>query len=125
MSAWGKANKIEGDDILFLSDPGTSFSRSIGWLKGERTGRYAIVIDKGLVTYAEVETGGDVTVRRPVFLTIYVLKTGFLRKGGLMLLCRFLERKPCWQAYRDLLELTSHRYVDYRFVHHRLPQSVN
>ncbi|KAI9852472.1 MAG: Peroxiredoxin Asp f3 [Vezdaea acicularis] len=62
MSAWGKANKIEGDDILFLSDPGTSFSRSIGWLKGERTGRYAIVIDKGLVTYAEVETGGDVTV---------------------------------------------------------------
>jgi alkyl hydroperoxide reductase 1 len=31
-------------------------------MKGERTGRYAIVIDKGVVTYAENEPAGDVTV---------------------------------------------------------------
>ncbi|KAA6413895.1 MAG: allergen Asp F3 [Lasallia pustulata] len=63
MSAWGKANNIKGDDILFMSDPGTKFSKSIGWTMGERTGRYALVIDHGKITYAERETsGGEVTV---------------------------------------------------------------
>lgn len=62
MSAWGKANGIKGDDILFLTDNATAFSQKIGWTKGERTGRYAIVIDHGKVVYAENEAGGDVTV---------------------------------------------------------------
>ncbi|MCJ1353321.1 MAG: hypothetical protein MMC33_003306 [Icmadophila ericetorum] len=63
MSAWGKANKVTGHDILFMSDPGTKFSQSIGWTFGERTGRYAIVIDHGKVTYADKESSpGDVTV---------------------------------------------------------------
>ncbi|KAI9838948.1 MAG: Peroxiredoxin Asp f3 [Sarea resinae] len=63
MSAWGKANGVKGDDFLFLSDPGAKFSQSIGWTLGERTDRYAIVIDHGTVTYAEKETGpGEVTV---------------------------------------------------------------
>ncbi len=31
-------------------------------MKGERTGRYALVIDHGKVVYAENEPGGDVTV---------------------------------------------------------------
>ncbi|KAI4134796.1 MAG: hypothetical protein LQ347_001226 [Umbilicaria vellea] len=63
MSAWGKANNVKGDDILFMSDPDTKFSKSIGWTMGERTGRYALVIDHGKVTYAEKETsGGEVTV---------------------------------------------------------------
>ncbi|MCJ1250772.1 hypothetical protein MMC30_008000 [Trapelia coarctata] len=48
--------------ILFLSDIGAKFSQSIGWTKGERTARYAIVIDHGKVTYAELEPAGDVTV---------------------------------------------------------------
>ncbi|PWY92316.1 Redoxin [Aspergillus heteromorphus CBS 117.55] len=56
MSAWGKANKVTGDEFLFLSDPDAKFSESIGWANAGRTGRYAIVIDHGKVTYAEIET---------------------------------------------------------------------
>jgi len=62
MSAWSKANGVKNDDILFFSDPGAKFSQSIGWTKGERTARYALVIDHGKVTYAELEPAGDVTV---------------------------------------------------------------
>ncbi|KAI9870940.1 MAG: Peroxiredoxin Asp f3 [Pleopsidium flavum] len=63
MSAWGKANGIKGDDILFLSDPDIKFSLSIGWTQNERTARYAMVIDHGKVVYAEKEqSGGDVSV---------------------------------------------------------------
>ncbi|KAF5138208.1 Peroxiredoxin Asp f3 [Metarhizium anisopliae] len=56
MSAWGKAHHIKDDFILCVSDPG--FSKSIGWNDGERTSRYAIVIDHGKVIYAEKETSG-------------------------------------------------------------------
>ena len=81
MSAWGKANDIKNDKIvsprlrklilqrwliefkMFMSDPGIAFSRSIGWTRGaDRTGRFAILIDRGRVVYAENEPGGDVTV---------------------------------------------------------------
>ncbi|EEH35128.1 peroxisomal matrix protein [Paracoccidioides lutzii Pb01] len=62
MSAWGKANNVKGDDILFLSDTDTAFSKSIGWTMGERTARYAIIIDHGTVTYAEKEPAKGVTV---------------------------------------------------------------
>ncbi|EER36795.1 conserved hypothetical protein [Histoplasma capsulatum var. duboisii H88] len=62
MSAWGKANMVTGNDILFLSDPDAAFSKSIGWTMGERTARYALIIDHGKVTYAEKEPGRDVTV---------------------------------------------------------------
>ena len=47
---------------LFLSDPGTKFSQSIGWTMGERTARYAIVVDHGKIVYAEKEPGREVTV---------------------------------------------------------------
>ncbi|KAI9904065.1 hypothetical protein N3K66_000594 [Trichothecium roseum] len=57
MSAWGKANKIADDFILFACDTETKFSQSIGWVKGERTARYAIVVDHGKVTYAAIEDG--------------------------------------------------------------------
>ncbi|KAL6721905.1 peroxiredoxin type-2 [Lecanora helva] len=63
MSAWGKANGVRNDNIMFMSDPGIKFSKSIGWTKGpERTGRYAIIIDHGKIVYAENEPAGDVTV---------------------------------------------------------------
>ncbi|GES66299.1 allergen [Aspergillus terreus] len=55
MSAWAKANGVK-DEILFLSDPEARFSSSIGWANGGRTGRYAVVIDHGKVTYAQIET---------------------------------------------------------------------
>jgi alkyl hydroperoxide reductase 1 len=55
MSAWAKANGVK-DEILFLSDPEARFSSSLGWANGGRTGRYAVVIDHGKVTYAQIET---------------------------------------------------------------------
>ncbi|KAJ5101101.1 Peroxiredoxin Pen c 3 [Penicillium angulare] len=61
MSAWGKANGVTGDDILFLSDPEAKFSKSIGWADAEgRTYRYALVIDHGKVTYAAKEAEKNV-----------------------------------------------------------------
>ncbi|CAL5869053.1 uncharacterized protein PFLUO_LOCUS3281 [Penicillium psychrofluorescens] len=61
MSAWGKANKVTGDDILFLSDPEAKFSKSIGWADEEgRTYRYAMIIDHGKVTYAAKEKSKNV-----------------------------------------------------------------
>ena len=45
-----------------MSDPETKFSRSIGWTAGERTARYAMIIDHGKIVYAEKEPGKDVTV---------------------------------------------------------------
>ena len=56
MAAWGKANGVKDDSILFASDAGLEFSKSIGWDNGERTQRYAIVVDHGKVVYADVET---------------------------------------------------------------------
>lgn len=47
---------------LFTSDDGTAFSKSIGWTLGERTGRYALIVDHGKVVYAENEPGRGVTV---------------------------------------------------------------
>ena len=57
MSAWGKANNVKDDFIVFATDPETQFSKSIGWTMGERTGRYAIVVDHGKVVYAAKEEG--------------------------------------------------------------------
>ncbi|GKZ22845.1 peroxiredoxin Asp f3 [Aspergillus brasiliensis] len=56
MSAWGKANNVKGDDILFLTDPDARFANTLGWANAGRTGRFAIVIDHGKVTYAQIET---------------------------------------------------------------------
>ncbi|POR37563.1 Putative peroxiredoxin pmp20 [Tolypocladium paradoxum] len=52
MSAWGKANGVTDDFVIFASDAGAKFSQSIGWTLGERTSRYAIAIDHGKVIYA-------------------------------------------------------------------------
>lgn len=51
---------------LFLSDPDAKFSKSIGWADAAsgRTGRYAVIIDHGKVTYADIETErGSLKVR--------------------------------------------------------------
>ena len=55
-----------GQPQLFLSDPETKFSKTIGWTMGDRTARYAIIVDKGKVVYAEKEPGRDVTVNQPL-----------------------------------------------------------
>ncbi|KAL1840837.1 hypothetical protein VTJ49DRAFT_7680 [Mycothermus thermophilus] len=56
MSAWGKANGVKDESILFMSDPKAEFSHSIGWANDDRTGRYAIVVDNGKVVYAAADT---------------------------------------------------------------------
>ncbi|KHN98798.1 Thioredoxin-like fold protein [Metarhizium album ARSEF 1941] len=58
MSAWAKAHGITDAFIICASDPG--FSKSIGWNDGERTARYAIVVDHGKVVYAEKEDGSGI-----------------------------------------------------------------
>ncbi|KAK3394071.1 Redoxin [Podospora didyma] len=55
MAAWGKANGVVDDSILFMSDAGLEFSKSIGWTKGDRTLRYAIIVDHGKVVYADID----------------------------------------------------------------------
>ncbi|KAK1833182.1 Redoxin [Podospora conica] len=56
MAAWGKANGVKDESILFASDVGLEFSKSIGWVNGDRTARYAVVVDHGKVVYADVDT---------------------------------------------------------------------
>ncbi|KAI5809994.1 allergen Asp F3 [Peziza echinospora] len=60
MAAWGKANKVLNNEILFLSDPGAEFSKSIGWNIGNLAARYAIVVDKGVVKYAGKDERGKI-----------------------------------------------------------------
>jgi alkyl hydroperoxide reductase 1 len=45
-----------------MSDDGNAFSKSIGWTMGDRTARYAIIIDNGKVVYSEKEPARGVTV---------------------------------------------------------------
>ncbi|KAF5667957.1 oxidoreductase [Fusarium heterosporum] len=52
MSGWAKANGVHDESILFMTDNNAKFSSGIGWNLGERTGRFAIVIDNGKVVYA-------------------------------------------------------------------------
>ncbi|KAK2600696.1 hypothetical protein N8I77_010211 [Diaporthe amygdali] len=60
MSAWGKSNEVKDDFIVFATDAETKFSQQLGWTMGERTGRYALVIDHGKVIYAEQAAKGGV-----------------------------------------------------------------
>ncbi|KAI3321527.1 Redoxin [Xylariaceae sp. AK1471] len=62
MAAWGKANGIKDDSLLFMTDNEAEFSKSLGWTLGPRTARYAVVVDHGKVVYAEKEPGRDVGV---------------------------------------------------------------
>ncbi|KAF6824940.1 peroxisomal matrix protein [Colletotrichum musicola] len=55
MSAWSKANNVKNDDILFLSDTELAFSKKLGWTLGERTARYALILDHGKIIYAQKE----------------------------------------------------------------------
>jgi len=38
-----------------MSDAGLAFSKSIGWINGDRTLRYVVVVDHGKVVYADVD----------------------------------------------------------------------
>lgn len=61
-AAWGKANGVFNQEILFLSDPGAKFSQSIGWNNGVYAARYAILLNKGEVVYAGKDDRGHFEV---------------------------------------------------------------
>jgi peroxiredoxin len=61
MSAWGKQHGADGK-VLMLSDPEASFTRSLGlsldlsaFGLGERSQRYSMVIEDGVVTTINIE----------------------------------------------------------------------
>ncbi|KAH8664477.1 redoxin [Xylariales sp. PMI_506] len=55
MSGWGKANGVKDEFLLFMSDEETKFSKAYGWVEGERTNRYGMIVDHGKVIYSELE----------------------------------------------------------------------
>lgn len=57
-----KVHWLTAFEQLFLSDGDTAFSKKLGWTLGERTARYALIIDNGKITYAEKEPGREVSV---------------------------------------------------------------
>jgi len=71
MSAWGRVHGIKDEvnlfcmglkvlnsdhipQILMLADPGAAWSEKLGFKNGERTGRYALIIDDLVVKSVEV-----------------------------------------------------------------------
>jgi peroxiredoxin len=68
MNAWGKDQKV-GDDVLMLADGNGDFTKALGLeldLKGYGMGargqRFALIVDNGVVTHANVEEGGEFKV---------------------------------------------------------------
>jgi len=55
MSAWGRVQGVK-DTILMLSDTNAEWSAKLGLKSGERTKRYAIILDDLVVKAIEVET---------------------------------------------------------------------
>jgi len=61
MSAWGKANNVKSDFLLFMADDDLKFCKSVGLDNGPRAKRFAMIIDHGKVVYLEKdETRGVV-----------------------------------------------------------------
>ncbi|KAM0243585.1 hypothetical protein ACHAPO_000437 [Fusarium lateritium] len=48
------------DAFLFMSDHNAKFSTSIGWNLGERTGRFAVIVDHGRIVYASNDEPGSI-----------------------------------------------------------------
>jgi len=61
MSAWGRVTGAK-DHVLMLSDDGAAWSEKLGLKSGERTKRYAIILDDLVVKSIEVESGPGVNV---------------------------------------------------------------
>jgi len=61
MSGWGRVEGVK-DKILMLSDANAEWSAKLGLKSGERTRRYAIIIEDLVVKSIEVETEPGVNV---------------------------------------------------------------
>jgi alkyl hydroperoxide reductase 1 len=105
MSAWGKANGVK-DEILFMSDVETKFSKKIGWTMGERTARYAMIIDNGKIVYAEKEPGREVTVSPPRYPFRHPHADDSDRSRVLKLFLR--SCRASWASLRDLIDKMEH-----------------
>jgi peroxiredoxin len=62
MGAWGKAQGV-GDKVLMLADGNGEFTKKLGMTfdgsgfgMGERSQRYALIVDNGIVKYLGIET---------------------------------------------------------------------
>jgi len=68
MKAWGKSGGV-GDKVLMLADGNGEYTRALGlsldatgFGMGERSQRYAMVVENGIVKQLHVETGGEFKV---------------------------------------------------------------
>ncbi|KAK9380090.1 Redoxin [Kockiozyma suomiensis] len=68
MSAFAKVNKVADDSVYFVTDPDAALSKNLGFTLqlppgfGLRTGRYALIVKKGVITYIGNEPGSGLTV---------------------------------------------------------------
>lgn len=68
MDAWGKDRGV-GDDVLMLADGNGEYTRALGleldasgFGMGQRSQRFAIVVDDGVAKHVAVEQGGQLDV---------------------------------------------------------------
>lgn len=45
---------------VFLSDTGTTLAKQVGCTKGERAGRFALVIEDGRILYVGTDASGEI-----------------------------------------------------------------
>lgn len=93
---------MTGDSkIKFMSDTKTGFSKGIGWMAGmgDRTGRYAIIVEKdGTVSYAEIE-------KSPREVSVSQANPSSTRIP--LIIARSLARTLCSLAFRYACAVTS------------------
>jgi peroxiredoxin len=68
MNAWGKDQKV-GDDVVMLADGNGVFAKAVGlemdgtgFGMGQRSKRYSMIVDDGVVTTLNVEAPGEFKV---------------------------------------------------------------
>lgn len=68
MNAWGKDQQV-GDDVIMLADGNAEFTRAVGleldgsgFGMGQRSQRYSMILDDGVVKALNVEQGGEFKV---------------------------------------------------------------
>ncbi len=74
MKAWGDSQSV-GDDIMMLADGGGEFTRAVGLTMdatkfgmGERSQRYSMIVDDGVVKSLNVEEAGEFRVSSAEYL---------------------------------------------------------
>jgi peroxiredoxin len=74
MNAWGKDQQV-GEDVLMLADGNGAFAAAIGLVldgtgfgMGSRSQRYSMLVENGVVTQLNVESGGEFRVSAADYL---------------------------------------------------------